>query len=353
MKNKFFQFLILSIIVLFVARGKEAIEYAKEAMELCYHMIIPTLFPFFICSGLLIYSGFCESVSKIFAPVMKPLFNVNSNGSAAFVLGIISGYPLGAVTVCNLYQGLYISKTEAERMLGFCNNSGPLFILGSVGIGMYFSLDIGIMLYLVHIISAVLVGVLLRFYKKNDYLAPETKITVRENSPVAGFGEVLENSLRSILNVCGAVIFFSVVSRLCLDFVRLKEQYMTLIYGICEFASGTARVSALDIDFLSKMILSSFIVGFAGISVHIQVLAVVSKYSLSMKPYILGKLLQGIVSAVIMYTFLKISGFTKAELTLNLSSGFMMNSAFVIISVVILMLGAFAIKWFKGKKACE
>lgn len=337
MKNKFFQFLILSIIVLFVARGDRAIEYAKEAMELCYHMIIPTLFPFFICSGLLIYSGFSESISKIFAPVMKPLFNVNPNGSAAFVLGIISGYPLGAVTVCNLYQGFYISKTEAERMLGFCNNSGPLFILGSVGIGMYAGLDVGVMLYTVHIISAVLTGVILRFYKKNDYLAPQTKITVKENSPGAGFGEVLENSLRSILNICGAVMFFSVVSRLFLDFVSIKEQYMALIYGICEFASGTARVSVLDIDFLSKMVLSSFIVGFAGISVHIQVLAVVSKYSLSMKPYILGKLLHGVMSAFLMYGFLKIRNFTKLGFTLDLNSGFMMNSMLVMGSVIIIL----------------
>lgn len=337
MKNKFFQFLILSIIVLFVARGAEAIEYAKEAMELCYHMIIPTLFPFFICSGLLIYSGFAESVSKIFAPVMKPLFNVNPNGSVAFILGIISGYPLGAVTVCNLYQGLYISKTEAERMLAFCNNSGPLFILGSVGIGMYFNIGIGIMLYLVHIISAILVGIILRFYKKNDYLAPQTKITVRENSPVAGFGDVLENSLKSILSVCGAVIFFSVVSRLCLDFVYLREQYMSLIYGICEFASGAFRVSALDTDFVSKMVLSSFIVGFAGISVHIQVLAVVSRHSLSMKPYILGKLLHGVISAGLMYMVLKISSLKNMNFTLNLSSGFMLNSMLVSVCVIIIL----------------
>ena len=345
MKNKFFQFLILSIIVLFIARGTYAIEYAKEAMELCYNMIIPTLFPFFICSGLLIYSGFSESISKVFAPVMKPLFNVNPNGSAAFVLGIISGYPLGAVTVCNLYQGFYISKTEAERMLGFCNNSGPLFILGSVGIGMYFSIEVGIMLYLVHIISAILVGFILRFYKKNDYLAPRTQITVRENSALAGFGDVLENSLKSILNVCGAVIFFSVVSRLFLDFVHLKEQYMALIYGICEFASGAFKVSALDVDFVSKMVLSSFIVGFAGISVHIQVLAVVSKHSLSIRPYILGKLLHGAISAGLMYMVLKASTLKNMNFMLNLSSGFMMSSIFITgVVIMILVISAACVK---------
>ncbi len=344
MKNKFFQFLILSIIVLFIVKGEEAIFYAKEATELCYNMIIPTLFPFFICSGILIYSGFCETVAKIFSPVMKPLFNVSPNGSAGFILGIISGYPLGAITVCNLYEGHYITKTEAERMLGFCNNSGPLFILGSIGIGMYFSVKVGIMLYIFHIISAVFVGVILGFYKRNDFLAPETKILVRENSPVAGFGEVLENSLKSILNVCGAVMFFSVVSRLLLDFVNYKEEYMALIYGICEFASGTARVSALDIDFVYKMVLSSLIVGFAGISVHIQVLSVVSRHSLSMKPYIFGKILHGTISAVLIFAFLKLSDLAKSGDIVNLSSGFMMNSIFITGSVIIIFIISFLFK---------
>lgn len=334
MKNKFFQFLILGIILLLIVKGQNAIIYAKDALELCYHMIIPTLFPFFICSGLLIYSGFCESLSKIFVPVMRPLFNVNENASAAFVLGIISGYPLGAVTVCDLYQGFYISKTEAERMLGFCNNSGPLFILGSVGIGLYSGLRVGVLIYVVHILSAILVGMVLKFYKKDAFTAPNSKITVNEQS--GGFGTVLENSVKSILNVCGAVMFFSVVSRLLLDFVSIKETYMAFVYGICEFASGTQRVSALDIDFASKLILSSFIVGFAGLSVHIQVLGVVSKYGLSMKPYIFAKLLQGLFSCVLMYFSLVFTGDISGALNFNLGFGFMFNSMILMASVLII-----------------
>ena len=336
MKNKFFQFLILSIILLFIVQGEKSVLYAKEALELCYNMIIPTLFPFFICSGLLIYSGFCESMSKIFAPLMKPLFNINPNGSAAFILGIMSGYPLGAMTVCDLYEGFYISKSEAERMLSFCNNSGPLFILGAVGIGLYSGLWVGVALYAVHIISAVLVGVIMRFYKKNDFLAPKAKITVKENSPLAGFGSVLENSVRSILNVCGAVMFFSVVSRLCLDFISLEDKYMAIIGGIMEFASGTKNVALMDADFATKMILSAFIVGFAGLTVHIQVLATVSKHELSMKPYIFGKVLHGMISAALMWAVVKTETIIDFSKQVNLSGGFALGSIYLILTVVVI-----------------
>lgn len=347
MKNKFFQCLLLSAILLLIVKGDKSIIYAKDALELCYNMIIPTLFPFFICSGLLIYSGFCESMAGIFAPLMKPLFNVNPNGSAAFVLGIISGYPLGAMTVCDLYEGFYISKTEAERMLSFCNNSGPLFILGAVGVGLYSGLWVGVCLYAVHIISAILVGVIMRFYKKNAFLAPKAKITVRENSPIAGFGEVMENSVRSILNVCGAVMFFSVISRLCLDFVSLEDKYMVILKGITEFASGTKGVADLDADFASKMILSAFIVGFAGISVHVQVLAVVSKHGLSMKPYMIGKVLHGAVSAVLMWGVMRFSENADFSGKINLSGGFAASSAYLLLSFVIII----AFVFFKKRKS--
>ena len=85
---------------------------------------------------------------------MKPLFGVGEAGAAAFILGIVSGYPLGAVTAGQLYESNYLTKTEAERLCAFCNNSGPLFIIGSVGAAIYGNAGIGIMLYLFHILAS-------------------------------------------------------------------------------------------------------------------------------------------------------------------------------------------------------
>ena len=114
-------------VVLLIKNASNAIRYASDAIDLCLEMIVPTLFPFFICSGILIYSGFCELLAKAFQFCMYPLFRISPVGSSAFILGIVSGYPLGAVTAGELYSNNYLSKTEAERLLAFCNNSGPLF----------------------------------------------------------------------------------------------------------------------------------------------------------------------------------------------------------------------------------
>lgn len=339
MKNKLLQIMLIGITVLLVIKGSDAVIYAKEALVLCYNLIIPSLFPFFICSGLLIYSGFCESAAKVFKPVMAPLFNVNKNGSAAFVLGIISGYPQGAITVCRLYEANYLSKTEAERMLAFCNNSGPLFILGSVGIGLYMSPKVGVMLYAAHILAAILVGFVFRFYKKNEYRAYEAEVSVNRNQ--AGFSSVVEDSVSSILNICACVVFFSVVSRICLDYVPMTELFEAMVYGICEFTMGVFKLSRLSISFMEKLVLSSFIIGFAGMSVHIQVMAIVLKYGLKLSPYIAGKLLHGVFSGVIMFFILKFFSGGASEGVICLGGGFMIGAVCVLLVALIIILLSF------------
>ncbi len=302
MKKILLYLTLLSVTLLIIINPARTIGYALDGLSICYEVIIPSLFPFFVCSGLLVYSGFCKDFSKVVSPFMKPLFNVNGAGAVAFVLGIISGYPLGALTACQLYEGNYLSKSETERLLSFCNNSGPLFILGSVGIAMYHSLKLGILLYISHILAAVTVGMIMRFYKRDTYSPPFSPVISEEKGIGEIFSIVLSNSINSILTVCGSVIFMSVLSKSILEFVPAHGVIHSFILGLLEFVSGMSELSGTATSTLLKLMLSSWIVGFAGLSVHLQVMAVVSKYKLSLKAYIIGKLLHGTFSLI--YTFI-------------------------------------------------
>ena len=99
---------------------------------------------------------------------MKPLFNVNGACSFAFIMGIISGYPVGAKLACKFRKENICSKEECERLLSFTNNSGPLFIIGSVGISMFGNSTIGILLFITHLLASISVGFLFRFWKVSD-----------------------------------------------------------------------------------------------------------------------------------------------------------------------------------------
>ena len=91
MKKTLFYIFVIAIIILIILRAEDVILYARDAMRMCYEIIIPTLFPFFICSSLLIYSGFGSVMAKLTSKIMRPLFNVPPSGAAAFVLGKLFG----------------------------------------------------------------------------------------------------------------------------------------------------------------------------------------------------------------------------------------------------------------------
>lgn len=343
MKKIIYISVILFVTGLLIAQGEKAINYSREAIFLCTDMIIPSLFPFFVCTGILIYSGFCEKLAVIFAPVMKPLFNVNANGSSAFVLGIISGYPLGAVTACDLYKTGYISKSETERLLAFCNNSGPLFILGSVGIGLYAGLETGIILYTSHILGAVLVGIMMRSYGADKHIAPEYKISSAEKTFSEIFKIASTNAVNSMLLICGTILFFSVASRLALDLIPLELP--PFIYGLFEFSGGNVIISSSGYPIPLKLVMSSVVTGFAGLSVHMQVLAVTSGMGLSMKPYIYGKILHGLFSGAITAVILKFTEITPVfrEFSVTADCGFMMAGVYTVLCVVTIAVMVFAL----------
>lgn len=327
-------------VALLIYKGNSAVVYGRDALGLCYEMIIPTLFPFFVCSSVLVYSGFCAAISRLFSPVMRPLFGVDANGSAPFLLGIISGYPLGALTACQLYESSYLSKSDTEKLLAFCNNSGPLFILGSVGVGLYGSLKVGGILYLTHILAALTVGILFRFYKRDAYIPPKTVIGVKPMGSGELFTKALQASVVSILNVCGAVIFFSILSRILLEFVSCSSEIRGMLFGICEFTTGCSAVAGLSVSPAMRMTMTAFIIGFGGFSVHMQVLGVVSPYGLSLKPYMAGKLLHGLLAAVYTNLLVRCGGvfvFAQKNTAPNMWDGNLLFYALAVLFVIYLI----------------
>ncbi|MCX7714526.1 MAG: hypothetical protein N2171_02195 [Clostridia bacterium] len=332
----------IALAAAFLTHAQSSIEYAKTGLRLCYEIIIPSLFPFFVCSGLLVYSGFAQLLSRLFTPIMLPVFRINGSGAAAFVLGIISGYPLGAVTACSLYENKYLSKTETERLLAFCNNSGPLFILGSVGISLYCSPLIGWILYISHIFAAITVGIVFRFYKSDSHIAPKSSLNQPERNIGEIFSIVMQNSVNSILMVCGTIVFFSVAANLIISKISGQGWYAAALSGLIEFVTGTVGISKSNLDTAFKLALSSLIVGFAGMSVHFQVMGVVSKYDLSLKPYILGKILHGLFAATytivaIRFLPIRLPVFGNETLPLDINGGFAMGSLYTISTVLCIL----------------
>lgn len=273
--------------VLLLWRSAVAAEAVRRGLTLCARSVIPALFPYFVVSGLFISLGFADGVGRRLEPLTRRLFGVGGAGASAFFLGLLGGYPVGGRTVGQLYRAGRLSKDEAERLLAFCNNAGPSFILGIVGVGCFGSLRTGFYLYLVHAFSAVLVGILFR--KK----APVSGQKVRYSAtfePTAAFVRAVGEAAEGMVRLCGFVVFFLVILALITDLTGLNHP---VLLGLAELTTGVTALEGRPGD----LVWAAALLGWGGLSVHGQTAAVLSDTDLGLSRYFLGKILQAISSA--------------------------------------------------------
>lgn len=327
-KRNILPIIFVLIAICLVIFSKTNLSAASNGLILWATCVVPSLFPFFVISNLLSHTKVVSFIGRLLDKFMKPLFNVPGIGGFAFIMGLISGYPVGAKIVSEFREKGLVSKDEGERMLAFTNNSGPLFILSSVGISLFGDTKTGILLLCTHVLSCITVGIILGKFsieqsEKNNYI--NNKIILKNNNvTLKNLGEVLGNSINtaistilliggfvvifsviiSILNVTHALDFLSKFLNPILSFLGFNLDFSKpMLSGIIELTNGIKSVSNIHIKAISQnIILCAFLLGFGGFSVLLQVFSIVSKTDLSMKKYFIGKLLQGIVASI--YTFL-------------------------------------------------
>jgi sporulation integral membrane protein YlbJ len=314
-KRVFILALSLSALFLLLLYAEAAERGAYAGLTLCLRVIVPSLFPFFVAARLLSCLGLAEYLGIYASPLMVRLFRVGGEGAAVFVIGVSGGYPLGAVTVANLFRDGRIKKEEAERLLAFCDNSGPAFIIGAAGVGIFESAAAGLLLYLTHILAAALVGILGSFPRKKASPPPRRQV-VRIRS--VGLAEALTEGIRSsslaLLGICGFVIFFSALvsvldgmglfgtlaGALALRTGAELRFIRAALTGVAELGSGIGSMGGLP-ALPRNLALAAGILGWGGLSVHCQALSVLSGTGLSARRHWSGKLLHAALAAVLTY----------------------------------------------------
>lgn len=137
-KDLILPFLFILFTISLVVFSNSNLVASRNGFMLWAKNVVPSLFPFFIATNLLSHTNVINYISKHCNKIMRPLFNVPGESAYAFILGLISGYPVGAKIVTDLRNSNLCTKDEGERMLCFTNNSGPLFILGTVRYNLVF-----------------------------------------------------------------------------------------------------------------------------------------------------------------------------------------------------------------------
>lgn len=295
------------------------ISAATEGLLLWFNKVLPSLLPFIILINLLVGLNMLEPLSKRLSPITERLWHMPGAVGFAFLIGLIAGYPMGAKIITQLVKQKNISLKQGEKALCFCNNCGPLFIIGTVGTILLQNTQLGYFLLFIHILSALLMSFLLTAYKVptfSECLNHTTSTSSFQFAPA--FTKAVENGMDTIVCVGGYIIFFSVLTQiftesilfkacLKLPFInQLPPSFIQGIFiGILELSNGVGAFSKTFINTPSVYILALLAasISFGGFCVYFQTLFVLSDIPFSTKPYLLCKFFEGILSFLLTCIF--------------------------------------------------
>ncbi len=293
--------------------SEDALQGGRDGIALCVQTVIPSLYPFFAVSSMMVTLGFADKLGRLAQGIMRPLFSLSGACSLPVILGLISGSPSGVRSCVELCSRGIISKDDAERVVGFCNNCGPAFIIGMVGGTLFSSVRLGVYLYAVHIFSSLAFGIMTGALNRETRGSAEKCSNARTVGFARAFTDSVTGAWASILTVCAFVIFFSVM----ISVLRgsgvlgaaaaalgkmLHRDSSTILQVLTGFFEMTAGVAGVDGSSLKTMLVTtSFTLGWSGLSSLFQALAVMSGSGLSPKRLIVGKLFQGLCSALVTY----------------------------------------------------
>jgi sporulation integral membrane protein YlbJ len=328
-------FLSVSVTVLAVSLilfPQESFEASIRGLNMWWKIVFPALLPFFIVSEMLIGFGVVTFIGVLLEPLMRPLFKVPGVGGFVLAMGMASGFPAGAKLTARLRQEGQVTQIEAERLVSFTNSSNPIFIFGAVSVGFFQNPKLGVVFALSHYLGNICVGIIMRFYGKGDgekqtnhkkkfhlrnafSILHQTRL--KDNRPIGKLlGDAVTSSIQTLLMIGGFIIMFSVLNKMLyhLHITELlakavelllstlsfpKSLSIPFISGLFEITLGsqlTSKVQAATL--LQQVIITSFILGFNGFSVHAQVASILAQTDIRFRPFFFARLLHGLLASI-------------------------------------------------------
>lgn len=295
--------LLLSLVIFMITRSNKVIESVTFSISIWKDNLFPTLFPFFIISSLLMNYGFVDIIGYFLSYPMQKLFHLP--GCCGFVLAssMFSGFPSGAKYTVDLVNNNKITIKQAESLLTFTHYSNPLFILGMIGTILLNNQKIAYLILISHITSGILTGIILS--KKETININKSKQVLSIKIPNKSFGEILTTTIFDSLNtmflLLGVVTIFLILTTFINEIITLPNYIQVILSGVLEMTQGVKLASSINLPVIIKTILITGIISFGGLSVHTQVISIISSKKIKYKPFLLARIIHSILAMVFVF----------------------------------------------------
>lgn len=349
MIKKFFKiFFIFSILFLLIINSKSISNSLRTSIDICLYTIIPSLFSFMIFSNFIMFTNLSNFLFSPFNFLSKYIFKINKNYTYVIILSMIGGYPIGAKLIGQLLDDGKIDIKTANRMLLFCVNSGPAFLIGAVAVPIFNSYLVGFILFLSNIIACILIGFISSInctYRQLDTKDAPQKTYLSYSD---GLIKAVNTSIKALITISSFVLIFSVIINLLIDQSLINflsnifdkstiDLFKNFFISISEVSNGIMNLTNLSTS-KNILLIASAITSFGGVCVIFQIFAMLKPYKIDIKKFIIYRFIYTIISVTSTYFLIKlfnpsVESFSNFQ---NITS--VINSKSPIVTVMLIVL---------------
>ncbi len=280
---------------------------AINGLKIACYVIIPSIFPFTVCSVFFQKSGGLLWLSDKLNKFTKNIFRLSGTEFSVVFISLLGGYPIGAKIADELYESGEIDKSTGEKLLRFCINPSPAFIISIVGIKILNSFGAGIIIFISNLTACLILNGL--FNKKREIKTE--KYTTKQNTTVSdAFVESVYSAAEITINICAFVVLFSSVAEVLRLYLNGGLAYSYLC-PLLEISFGINEIGSIGIPAHAY----SFLLCFGGISTLCQVKQTAANIKPTFKYLIFYRLIHGFLATVISFSLFKI--FPKSSQVLS------------------------------------
>lgn len=313
-----FTLAVLLIMILIIANPAIFSESTISGIKLFFYSVLPGLFPFMFLTKMLTELGTAFKISKKFDKFSSKVFGTRGISMYCFFMSILSGYPIGAKIIADLSNKNIICDEEAKRMSIFCTTSGPIFVIGAVGVGMLKSFKLGLIIYICHILSSVICGVVYNQIFKFTPPLNHANMEIEKTNNL--FSKCLSDTISSLLMVGGYITIFYLFSEVLdlLGIVRAITNFLSplliklkitktetsgILYAITEVTHG---VKVLSMQPQPKIAIICGLISFSGVSIIMQSLTFLKQAKIKTHSFIATKCVQMVLAIILCTIALRI-----------------------------------------------
>lgn len=314
-------FILFCFVIILLVFPNLCINAAQQGLLLWFNKVLPSLLPFMILINILIGLDSIKSISNRATFITYKFWNLPGSTLFAFIMGLLAGYPMGGRIIKELVSSGELTSQQGEKALCFCNNCGPLFIVGTVGTTILGNVKLGYFLLLIHILSALITSLLLKpTYPLYPIRSTSLQIAPSSKTLPSLLNEAVAHSMDTMTCIGGYIIFFSVLAHLITDTLLLQWLFhlplinqistttlQAILTSFLELSNGVNALGQISSPYALALLAATL--AFGGLCVYFQTLYVLEGTHFSTKPYFFSKCLQAIISFLltcVLYPFFSV-----------------------------------------------